>query len=85
MHWSHEFVVVRHLTVHCLLGMDLLHRYGAAIDCVKNALSLSPVSNPLPLESNRNAPTIVSNVTISEIVEIPARSKMLIGGNLGIP
>ena len=39
----HEFVVVRHLTVHCLLGMDFLHRYGAVIDCVKNTLSLSPV------------------------------------------
>ena len=82
---SHEFVVVRHLTVQCLLGMDFLNRYGAVIDCVKNTLSLSPVLNPLPLESKRNVPTIVSNVTISETVEIPARSKMLIGGTLAYP
>ena len=73
---SHEFVVVRHLTVQCLLGMEFLNRYGAVIDCVKNTLLLSPVLNPLPL---------VSNVTISETVAIPARSKMLIGGTLAYP
>ena len=62
-----------------------MNHYGAVIDCAKNTLSLSPVLNPLPLESKHNVPTIVSNVTISETVEIPARSKMLIGGTLVYP
>ena len=81
----HEFVVVQHLTVQCLLGMDFLNRYGAVIDCATNTLSLSPELNPLPLESKRNVPTIVLNVTISETVEIPAISKMIIGGTLAYP
>lgn len=67
------------------IGMDFFNHYGAVIDCAKNTLSLSPVMNPLPLESKRNVPTIVSNVTISETVEIPARSKMLIRGTLAYP
>ena len=46
---THLFVVVRKLTVDCLLGVDFLPQYGAGIDCVRNTLSLTTTRSSLPL------------------------------------
>ena len=46
---THSFVVVRKLTVDCLLGVDFLTQYGAVIDCVRNTLSLNTTRSSLPL------------------------------------
>ena len=49
---GHNFVVVRNLTVDCLLGADFMKHYAAVLDCDHNTLSLgreSKVTVPLTL------------------------------------
>ena len=33
LNFKHSFIVVKRLTVECILGIDFLSKYGAVIDC----------------------------------------------------
>ena len=72
--------MVHKLTVDCLLGMDILAKRGAVIDCVKNSLSLTSGSIYLQLYKTKK-PEIVAVVSVSETVQISARSKVFASGN----
>eukprot|EP00731_Ephydatia_muelleri_P009263 Em0004g1601a len=84
---THSFVVVRKLTVDCLLGVDfLITQYGAVIDCVRNTLSLNTTRSSLPLIAPATTLTpIIATVTVPETTQIPARSKRLISCRIQYP
>ncbi|KAL5502894.1 hypothetical protein EMCRGX_G009744 [Ephydatia muelleri] len=83
---THSFVVVRKLTVDCLLGVDFLTQYGAVIDCVRNTLSLNTTRSSLPLIAPATTLTpIIATVTVPETTQIPARSKRLISCRIQYP
>ena len=44
---THEFVVVQHLSVDCLLGADFLLQHKAVIDCGTNNLQLDATHTPI--------------------------------------
>ena len=81
---NQSFIVVHKLTVDCLLGMDFLAKHGAVIDCVKNSLSLTSGSTYLQLYETIK-PEIVAVVSVSETVQIPARSKVLVAATIKHP
>ena len=83
---THSFVVVRKLTVDCLLGVDFLTQYGAVIDCVRNTLSLNSTRSSLPLIAPATPLTpIIAAVTVPETTQIPARTKRLISCRIQYP
>ena len=83
---NHSFIVVQKLTVDCLLGMDFLAKHGAVIDCVKNSLSLTSGSAYLQLhETKKPVSDIVAVVSVSETVQISARSKGFVRGTITHP
>eukprot|EP00731_Ephydatia_muelleri_P017894 Em0010g992a len=83
---NHSFIVVQKLTVDCLLGMDFLAKHGAVIDCVKNSLSLTSGSAYLQLhETKKPVSDIVAVVSVSETVQISARSKGFVRGTVTHP
>ena len=83
---THSFVVVRKLTVDCLLGVDFLTQYGAVIDCVRNTLSLNSTRSSLPLKAPATPLTpIIAAVTVPETTQIPARTKRLISCRIQYP
>ena len=88
---GHNFVVVRNLTVDCLLGADFMKHYAAVLDCDHNTLSLgreSKVTVPLALNHQPvlcKASRAVHLVRSSQDLEIPARSVQLIVGSTDSP
>ena len=85
---DHNFVVVRNLTVDCLLGADFMKHHAAILDCDHNILS--PGREPkvtIPLALKRQpvpckASCAVHLVCSSQDLEIPARSVQLIVGTI---
>ena len=89
---NHNFIVVRNLTVDCLLGADFMQHHAAILDCAHIIFSLgreSKVTIPTALQHR----PVLSNVSnpVNLVVhplcdlEIPARSVQLILGTVDIP
>ena len=73
------FIVVRNLSVECLLGADFLVHSEAILDCKVGKLSLKGTEVPITMGTGRSSPdTTAMPVQVSETIEIPARSVMLI-------
>jgi len=54
---DHQFMVVRNLTVDCLLGADFLQHHGAVLDCCHNTLSLGKdCKTIIPMDLNQQDP-----------------------------
>ena len=96
----HEFTVVHHLTVNCLLGADFLKRYRAIVDCGDSVLYLTnkdtqytiPVIQGMQLQVPstsllNDASSITNNFTVSapSNISIPGRSVQFITGKLNAP
>ena len=81
---THDFVVVRNLSVDCLLGADFLLRHGAVVDCTSRRLSLAGTEVPIisqPRRTDEGEP-VTCIVTIPSTVEVPGRTVRLIQGKL---
>ena len=84
-----EFLVIRNLTVECLLGADFLMKHGAVMDCRTSTLSLGNTSRfevPMFMEQRRSPGDGHSSdsmaVRASEDMEIAGRTVQLIQGEL---
>ena len=76
---NQEFVVARNLSVQCLLGADFLVQHQAIIDCKAGKLSLKGAILPITMGNSvapQDSPGVPVQVT--ETLEVPARSVMLI-------
>ena len=86
---DHNFIVVRNLTVDCLLGADFMKLHAAILNCDHNTLSLgreSKVTIPIALKALSNASRAVDLLVHSPCdLEIPARSVQLILGTVNTP
>jgi len=88
---KHNFVVVRNLTVDCLLGADFMRNHAAILDCDRNTLSLGReprVTIPIALKQQPmlcKASCAAHTVRSSQDWEIPARSVKLIVGTIDVP
>ena len=97
---THEFTVVRHLTVDCLLGADFLKRYRAIVDCGNSVLHLTnrdhqytipvtqgiqQVSSANPIDDTTNTVTEDFTISASSNISIPGRSVQFITGKLNAP
>ena len=80
-----DFVVVKNLSVDCLLGTDFLTAHKAVIDCGAQVLRIGgsngsavpfAVDSALPLSPH-------SLVSVLQTVEVPGRSVVLIRGGIG--
>lgn len=66
----------------CLLGADFLVRSEAILDCKVGRLSLKGTEVPITMGNSRSLPdTTALPVQVSETIEIPARSVLLIPGD----
>ena len=74
-----EFLVAKNLSVECLLGADFLVRSEAILDCKAGRLSLKGAVVPITMGSSMTpSDTPVMSVQVTETVEVPPRSVMLI-------
>ena len=81
---TQDFVVVRNLSVDCLLGADFLLRHGAVVDCASRQLVVAGTEVPIISQSritNQSNP-VTCIVTIPATVEVPGRTVQLIHGKL---
>ena len=83
---SHDFLIVRNLSVGCLLGADFLLQHGAIVDCTKRKLSLPggeiPIISRLRPRNIDQSDPVTCIVAIAETVEVPGRTVQLISGKL---
>ena len=74
----HSFIVVRKLTVECILSIDFLSRYGAVIDCANNKVSFDSrvhaVADPTP----QICDAVTHAVVVTETTRIPSHSSCII-------
>ena len=93
---THEFTIVRHLTVDCLLGADFLKRYKAIVDCGNSVLYLTDREHQYTIPVTQGAqllqqvpPTsnIADDFTVSAPtnITIPGRTVQFIAGKLNVP
>ena len=98
---THEFTVVRHLTVDCLLGADFLKRYRAIVDCGNSVLYLTnrddqytipvtqgtrqQVSSASPITDTASSVTEEFTICAPSNISIPGRSVQFITGKLNAP
>ena len=93
---THEFTVVRHLTVDCLLGADFLMRYKAIVDCGNSVLHLTNREHQYTIPITQGAhtfqevpltSTIANDFTVSAPTDItiPGRTVQFIIGKLNAP
>ena len=80
---DHQFIVVRNLTVDCLLGADFLQHHGAVLDCCHNMLSLGKDCKfIIPMDLKQQDPESCYAPTCSLCspcdMEIPGRTVMLL-------
>ena len=72
---THEFIVVRHLTVDCLLGADFLKRYKAVIDCGNSALYFTNRNHqytiPVPTTGKLNVPCDITSALVDPSTQSP--------------
>ena len=80
-----DFVVVRNLSVDCLLGADFLFRHGAVVDCTSRRLSLAgteiPIISHSRMSSDQSKP-VTCIVCLPKTIEVPGRTVQLIPGKL---
>ena len=79
-----EFMVIRNLTVDCLLGADFLKEHGAVMDCRTSTLSIGEKSRyhvPMFMAQQQTKCDSVA-VTAPVDMEIPGRTIQLIQGEL---
>ena len=90
-HTRHQFTVVKHLTVDCLLGADFLQDYGAVLDYRNHTLTLgTQICHNIPITLGKgkqpacsNAPVADSSVVRSSCdLTIPGRTVQLIVGRI---
>ena len=98
---THEFTVVLHLTVDCLLGADFLKRYRAIVDCGNSILYLTnrddqynipvtqgtqqQVSSASPITDTASTVTEDFTICAPSNISIPGRSVQFITGKLNSP
>jgi hypothetical protein len=75
----HTFVLVRHLSVDCLLGADFLTQHQAVVDCCERTLKVGPGKLTTPIMDT----SATQSVTVIQTTEIPARSVLQITGCVG--
>ena len=68
---QHQFTVVQHLTVDCLLGADFLKDYGAVLDCRNYTLTLGA-------QTRHNIPIILGEGKQSTSSDVPATDSVTI-------
>ena len=80
---EHTFIVIRDLTVDCLLGADFLKKHGAVIDCKNGTLLLGKHIVPIhtgqqimPLHTNPVDESV--SVIVASTQEIPGRTVQLL-------
>ena len=85
---AHTFIVVRNLTVDCLLGADFMKNHVAILDCEHNTLTLGRDPKfTFPLAA-KEQPTLckascdIHLVCSAQDLEIPARSVQLVAGTI---
>ena len=90
-HTKHQFTVVGHLTVNCLLGADFLQAYGAVLDCRNHTLTLgTQLRYTIPITSGKEKQFTFSNVPVTNSIvirspcdlTIPGRTVQLITGRI---
>ena len=88
---NHVFVVVRQLTVECLLGMDFLSCHRALIDCCNSKLMLRSSGEQSHMEVSRQTvpcgkvtenSDIELAVNMAETMKLPARSQIIVKGRI---
>ena len=81
---TQDVVVIRNLSVGCLLGADFLCRHGAIVDCTSRRLTLAGTEIPIisqPKMANQSK-TVTCIITLPKTVEVPGRTVQLIPGRL---
>ena len=78
-----DFLVVRDLSVDCLLGANFLTRHDALIDCGRMEMTLGgPGGVRVPLSNSASCRSKDCYVTLQKTVEVPARMVLLVQGKL---
>ena len=82
---EHKFVVVKELTVECLLGADFMEKNDVLIDCRRKCLKLGSNDVEVPfIDSNSSGNNRMEDslVTVSQTVQIPANSVLLLNARV---
>ena len=82
---EHEFIVVKELTVECLLGADFMEKNDVLIDCRRKCLKLGSNDVEVPfIDSNSSGNNRMEDslVTVSQTVQIPANSVLLLNARV---
>ena len=78
---KHSFIVVKRLTVECILGIDFLSKYGAVIDCANDMVSFGSrvhAADPTPQIGNATANVVI----VEETARIPSRSSCIVSATV---
>ena len=75
---DHNFVVIKGLTVDCLLGANFLKKHEAILDCQSGTLVLGAHTIPIHTGHTHTDQTQHMSVALQSNVEIPGRSIQLI-------
>ena len=81
---KHSFIVVKRLTVECILGIDFLSKYGAVIDCANDMVSVQSfgsrvhVADPTPQIGNAAANVVI----VGETARIPSCSSCIVSATV---
>ena len=85
-HHDQEFIVVRELTVKCLLGADFMEKHGVVIDYRTRCIQLGQDLVEIPIigsNTDRVTPPCSDKVVVvSEDVQIPGHSILLLVGKI---
>ena len=85
-HHDQEFIVVRELTVQCLLGADFMEKHGVVIDYRTRCIQLGQDLVEIPIigsNTDRVTPPCSDKVVVvSEDVQIPGHSILLLEGKI---
>ena len=86
---NQKFVVVRNLTVECLLGADFLQAHGAVLDCCNHTLSIGTSSrSSIPISFSQRPTSSQSPDALNCIlraftdIEIPGRTIQIVMGKV---
>ena len=78
---KHSFIVVKRLTVECILGIDFLSKYGAGIDCANDMVSFGSqvhAADPTPQIGNATANVVI----VEETARIRSRSSCIVSATV---
>ena len=77
-----NFTVVKKLTYDCIMGMDLLHKFGLIIDLVKHRMKLTGPNQYIPIKIFRKEQSVMYQVNQLQSITLSPRSRYFIRGRI---